>query len=183
MTDEFLTRRDFLRLALGTAGAAGLAAACTTTPAPTATGGAPAPATAAPRPNPVNATVKAGSVFALASAPAVIGIEQGYFQQAGITIDLQQFNTIANEIPLHATGQLDVALDAASSAGFFNAFSRGAVIKMVANEAVATDPNTDRPYYGLVVAKPLVDAGQVKRVSDLKGLPVSVLNEGVLAQL
>ena len=112
----------------------------------------------------------------------ILALERGYFQQVGISMDLQQFDTIVNMIPLLSTGQLDVAFDGASSAGFFNALARGITIKMVANQGIA-DVSNDVPYYGLVVAKPLLDSGQVKRVADLKGRPVNVLSLGSLAEL
>jgi NitT/TauT family transport system substrate-binding protein len=112
----------------------------------------------------------------------ILALERGYFQQVGIAMDLQQFDTIVNMIPLLSTGQLDVAFDGASSAGFFNALARGITIKMVANQGIA-DGSHEVPYYGLVAAKTLLDSGQVKRVADLKGRPVNLLSVGSLAEL
>jgi NitT/TauT family transport system substrate-binding protein len=53
---------------------------------------------------------------------------------------------------------------------------------MVANQGVADGSHTV-PYYAVVVAKSLFDAGQLKRVADLKGRPVNVLSKGSLAEL
>ena len=53
---------------------------------------------------------------------------------------------------------------------------------MVANQGVA-DGSHETPYYGLTVAKSLLDSGQVKRVSDLRGRPVNLLSVGSLAEL
>jgi NitT/TauT family transport system substrate-binding protein len=131
---------------------------------------------------PVQATVKAGSIFGLTDSPMILALERGYFQRVGITLDLQQFDTIVNMIPLLSTGQLDVAFDGASSAGFFNALARGITIKMVANQGVAVGSH-DPPYYGLAVAQSLLDSGQVKRVADLRERPVNVLSVGSLAEL
>jgi len=153
----------------------GTSQAPTTAPArPTTSAAAPtAPAAASPGPSPaagvtpVSATVKAGSIFALTDSALFLAIERGYIQEAGITLDLQQFDTIVNMIPLLSTGQLDVAFDGASSAGFFNAIARGIEIKMVANEGVASGSATeDRTYYGLVASKSLVDSGQVRSAAD-----------------
>jgi sulfonate transport system substrate-binding protein len=170
--------------------AATSAAPAASKPAPTSAAAAPAaassPVTAAPsapRVTPVAATVKAGSIFALTDSPWLLAMERGYFQEVGITLDLQQFNSIVNMIPLLSTNQLDVAFDGASSAGFFNAIGRGIDIKMVANQGIAQGASDDRPYYAIVASKQLADAGRVKRVADLRGLPVNVLAEGSLAQL
>ena len=150
-------------------------------PAATSPVGAGAPTAAGV--TPVAATVKAGSIFALTDSPWLLAMERGYFQEVGITLDLQQFNSIVNMIPLLSTNQLDVAFDGASSAGFFNAIGRGIDIKMVANQGIAQGASDERPYYAIVASKQLADAGRVKRLADLRGLPVNVLAEGSLAQL
>jgi ABC-type nitrate/sulfonate/bicarbonate transport system substrate-binding protein len=144
---------------------------------------AAAAAPTAARVSPVAATMKAGSIFALTDSPMLMALERGYFQEVGITLDLQQFNSIVNMIPLLSTNQLDAAFDGASSAGFFNAIGRGIDIKMVANQGIAQSASDDRPYYAIVASKQLADSGRVKRVADLRGLPVNVLAEGSLAQL
>ena len=97
----------------------------------------------------------------------------------GVTLDVQQFNSIVNMIPLLSTNQLDVAFDGANSAGFFNAIGRGIDIKMVANQGIAQGANDERPYYAIVGSKQLADSGRVKKVADLRGLPVNVLAEGL----
>lgn len=163
--------------------------ACAPSPATPAPATPPAPAIstaaspAAPASTPIAATVRAGSIFALTDSPVFLAIERGYFEEAGITLDLRPFDTIVNMIPLLSTDQLDVAFDGASSAGFFNAIGRGVGIKMVANQGIATRTTDEQPYYAIVASKPLVDAGAVRRLADLQGLPVNVLATGSLAQL
>jgi NitT/TauT family transport system substrate-binding protein len=127
--------------------------------------------------------VKAGSVYALTDSPIFLAVERGYFQEVGITLDLQQFNSIVNMVPLLSTNQLDVAFDGASSAGFFNAIGRGVDIKMVANQGIAQGASDERPYYAIVASKQFVDDGRVRRIADLRGQPVNILAEGSLAQL
>ena len=128
-------------------------------------------------------TVKVGSLLAVLDSPFFLALERGYFAEQGITVDVQQVDTIAKMIPLLGTGQLDVALDGASSAGFFNAIARGIVIKMVANQGIARVNGPDRTYYGIVAAKQLTDSGAVRSPKDLKGRSVNVLAKGTLAQL
>jgi NitT/TauT family transport system substrate-binding protein len=147
-------------------------------PAP---GGLATPAPPVGSPAPV--VVRAGAVYALTDSPIFLALERGYFEEAGITLDLQQFDTVVNAIPALSTGQLDVAFDGALSAGFLNAIGRGIGIKIVANQGIAAVAHEDRPYYAIVAAKALVDSGQVQRVADLRGQPVGVLAEGSLAQL
>ncbi|MBI2755875.1 MAG: ABC transporter substrate-binding protein [Chloroflexi bacterium] len=128
-------------------------------------------------------SVRAGSLFGLLDTPWILAAARGYFQQAGLTLDVQRFDTIATMIPLLSTGQLDVAFDGATSAGFFNAFARGINLRMVANQGVARGTSDQRPYYAIVGSKALIDAGKLQRIADLKGQPVNILAEGVLAQL
>jgi NitT/TauT family transport system substrate-binding protein len=158
-------------------------AAPTSAPASPAAAAPTNPAGAASRVTPVAATVRVGTILALTDSPWLMALERGYFQETGITLDVQQFNSIVNMIPLLSTNQLDMAFDGASSAGFFNAIGRGIDIKMVANQGIAQGADDARPYYAIVASKQYADSGQVKGVADLKGLPVNVLAEGSLAQL
>src|SRR5262249_4381437 len=136
-------------------------------PAPAASSAVFQPAAAAAAAvTPLPATLKVGTLSLLIDAPIALAIERGYFNEVGITLDLQQFDSIANEIPLLGTGQLDIALEGASSAGFFNALARGVALKMVATQGAAWEGHT---FNGIVAARPLLDTGQVKRVADLRG--------------
>ncbi|HLI25543.1 MAG TPA: ABC transporter substrate-binding protein [Chloroflexota bacterium] len=158
----------------------GAGAASSGLPGPVPSGPPPATPPSAPA---APVVVKAGAVYALTDSPIFMALERGYFEEAGIRLDLQQFDTVVNAIPAVSTGQLDVAFDGALSAGFLNAIGRGIGIKIVANQGIAAVARADRPYYAIVAAKALVDNGQVQRVADLRGQPVGVLAEGSLAQL
>jgi NitT/TauT family transport system substrate-binding protein len=181
-------RRARLAVALATlllgscAGPSGGAAPSPPAP-PAASRPAPAGPTDAPAAAPAPAVVKAGAVYALTDSPLFLALERGYFEEAGITLDLQQYDTVVNAIPAVSTGQMDIAFDGALSAGFLNAIARGIGIKIVANQGTAALVHEDRPYYAIVAAKSLVESGQVQRVADLRGQPVGVLAEGSLAQL
>ena len=193
--------RDCLLLSLVVAAAVLLAGcggpAAAPPPAPTAArpaaaaakpAASPVPTSAAVAPtaakvSPIAATVRAGAVYALTDSPVLLALERGYFQEVGITLELQQYDTVVNMIPLLSAGHLDLASGGASSAGFSNAIGRGVDIRMVANQGIAGNASEERPYYAIVASKQLVDAGTVKRVADLRGMPVSILAEGSLAQL
>ncbi len=194
--DSWLPSRAFRLLWLAATSAA-LLAGCGGPAAPAPAASAPTPARASatsPVPSspvaspsaqvaPVSATVRIGHLLALTDAGLFLAVERGYFEELGITLDVQQFATVVQEIPLLSTDQLDVGFGGAGSAGLFNAISRNVVIKMVANQGVASGTDEDRPYYGLVASRRLVDNGQITRIADLRGLPVNVLAEGSLAQL
>jgi len=194
-SDARLSRRDLLLRSLAVGASAWLAGCGGSAPAPAAPAAASTPATAAPTVaaspspgpvtavSPVAATVRIGHLPALTDAGLFLAVERGYFEALGITLDMQQFATVVNEIAPLSTGQLDVGFGGAGSAGLFNAVSRNVAIKMVANQGIASGTDDERPYYGLVASKPLVDAGQVQRIADLRGRPVNVLAEGSLAQL
>src|SRR5262249_8679052 len=61
-------------------------------------------------------------------------IDQGFFREQGIELDLTPFDSAARMVPALGTGQLDVG-DGSHSAGLFNAVARGIGIKLVADAA------------------------------------------------
>lgn len=128
-------------------------------------------------------TVRAGAVFALLDAPAMVALERGYFRDVGIELDMQQFASIVNMIPLLSAGHLDVAFSGVTSAAFFNALAQGIPLRIVANQGVARPLSGDRTYYAVVVREQLVRSGAVRRVRDLRGRRVNVVARGSLGQL
>jgi NitT/TauT family transport system substrate-binding protein len=78
--------------------------------------------------------VSIGTTNSQSDAPIFIGIEKGYFREAGVELDLVPFDTAAKMIAPMGAGQLDVGGGNGSPA-LFNALARGIELKIVANKA------------------------------------------------
>jgi len=102
-----------------------------------------------------------------------IAMDQGYFAEQGIELDLIRFDSGASMVAPLGTGQLDTG-GGAISAGLWNAVARGVPVKLVADlgHTDATPPGF--PQQELLVRKALFDDGSVKSATDIKGLKVGV---------
>jgi NitT/TauT family transport system substrate-binding protein len=127
--------------------------------------------------------IRAASVFVdLVDSPVYMAFTRGYFTQAGIELQLQQFSTLQEMLEPLTAGRLEAAFDAAPGADLFNALAGASGLKLVANQGT-TDGSRDAPFSALAVAQALVDSGQVTRVSDLRGRAVNIVARGSSAQL
>lgn len=112
--------------------------------------------------------VKVGELGIVADGPFYIGIDRGYFAQAGLDVSLERFAGGApTTLPL-STDQLQVA-GGAMSAALFNAFARGLPIR------VAMARTRDMPGFSsdtLLVRDDLRQS--VTRLADLKGRTVAI---------
>lgn len=110
--------------------------------------------------------IRVGNQALASDAGIFIALDKGYFKEQGLEISLERFGGgTAEEIPLLATGRLEVGAGT-PGATLFNAIVRGIPIVAVA------DKGSIRKGFGfnvLVVRKALVDSGQFKQLSDLKG--------------
>jgi NitT/TauT family transport system substrate-binding protein len=113
--------------------------------------------------------VSVGMTNSQSDAPIFIGIDKGYFRDAGVEIDLVPFDTAAKMIAPLGAGQLDVGGGNGSPA-LFNAIARGIELKIVANKA-SMPPGYG--YTAIVVRKALYDSGKVRTVKDLRGLKIA----------
>ena len=120
-------------------------------------------------------TVKLGDLPAISNAGIYIAIEKGFFQEHGVTVDIERFASAGKMTAPLATGQIDVSVGS-PSAGLFNSIAAGMDFKIVA------DKGQVRPGYNftpLIVRKDLVDSGKVKTLKDLKGLKVANGAKGI----
>jgi NitT/TauT family transport system substrate-binding protein len=120
-------------------------------------------------------TVKLGDLPAISNAGIYIAIEKGYFQERGVTVEIERFASAGKMIAPLATGQIDVAVGS-PSAGLFNSIAGGLDFKIVA------DKGQVRPGYNftpLIVRKDLVDSGRVKTLKDLKGMKIANGAKGI----
>jgi NitT/TauT family transport system substrate-binding protein len=119
-------------------------------------------------------TVSAGIVNSLSDAILLIAEDKGYFEDEGLDVTLQSFDSAAKMIPLLGSGRLDVGAGA-PSAGLYNAVARDIKLKIVADKG---ELRKNFDYMPILVRKDLVTSGKVKTVADLKGLKVAEPAEG-----
>ncbi len=121
-----------------------------------------APASVQPLSPPVH--LKVGVNQTLSESGLYIGLEKGYFRDEGLEVELTTLPSIQDMVPVLATGALDIGSGGLVPA-VFNAINRGAGLRVVTIAtfyAAGYDP-------ALVARKDLVDGGQLKNYSDLKG--------------
>ena len=139
---------------------------------PAATPTAAPAATATPRP----ATLKIGTIQSISDAGVYVAIDKGYFKEQGITMEVNNFRTVAELIAPLGTGQLDIIATPLSTA-LLAAADRGVDLKIVADKGQSL-PNWE--FAWLVLRKDLADSGQVKTGADLKGMKVAIPSQGSL---
>ncbi len=118
--------------------------------------------------------IKVGYIPIIYFVPTYIGIEEGYFAEHGLEVELIRFASGAKMNAPLATGELDVSTSAISS-GLINAILQGQKFRVVA------DSGQVRPGYGsssLIVRRDLIESGRVKSIKDLKGLKIARFAKG-----
>ena len=140
---------------------------------------AAAPATAPPA---ARQKVRYGDLKLLADAGIYIAIDEGYFAEQGIDLDLVSFDSAANMVAPLATNQLEAG-GGSPSAGLYNALRNGVNVRIVADKGHSDPTPPGFPVANYVVRKALVDSGQVKGIADLKGLRFAVPAVGISPEL
>jgi NitT/TauT family transport system substrate-binding protein len=107
----------------------------------------------------------------LTFAPIFIALEEGFFAEQGLDIELQSASRSDATIPLLVQGEIDV-VPAAIMPSFFNIISQGAPIRVVAGKGLHAGGAC--PYNGIMVRRSLLESGEVHTVEDIRGRPVSV---------
>jgi NitT/TauT family transport system substrate-binding protein len=119
--------------------------------------------------------VKMGELPAISNAGLYLAMDKGYFQDKGVTVDVEPFASGGKMMAPLATGQIDVAIGA-PSAGLFNAIASGQDFKIVADKGQIRPGHSFTP---IIVRKDLVDSGKVKTLKDLKGMKVANGAKGI----
>jgi NitT/TauT family transport system substrate-binding protein len=119
-------------------------------------------------------TVRVGINKVISDIVFYIAEERGFFAEQKLKVEFIPFDSGPRMIAPLGAGQIDVGAGA-SSAGLYNAVSRGIIVKIVADKG-STPPGYD--YMPLIVRKDLVDAGKVKSLADLKGLKLAAAGPG-----
>ena len=152
------------------------AAAATDAPAesdaPAATDAATGTDAGEPAGEPEKADVKLGIIPIADVAPVFIGIEQGFFEEEGLTVSTEFAQGGAASIPSVVSGDIDFAFGAYPS--FFSAVQEGLPL------LISTEANRAAPLFGGLYALP--DSG-IATPADLEGKTIAVNTLNNLVQL
>ena len=102
--------------------------------------------------------------------PFFLAIDKGYFKAEKLDVEAITYGGSAlSQIPMLARGDQDVA-GMVTGPGFFNQYSQGFGIKLIASNAQGKDGWNDTSW--LMVRKDLWDTGKIKTFADMKGYKV-----------
>jgi len=120
--------------------------------------------------------VSVSILYLTADAAIFLGLENGYFREQGLQVDLQRMTSGADAIALLATDKLDVGSGSVTP-GLLNALRRGLPIQIVAEKASVRPLGPQgQGSGGMMVRSDLKESGAVKTPSDLKGLRIGINN-------
>ena len=110
----------------------------------------------------------------LSFAPIFIAVEEGYFAEQGIEVEMVKFKSSSDALPALAHGHLDVVAGSIA-ASFFNAVARGLNIKVVADKG-RVEPEDKS--IALVVREELYQLGELRSIDDFKGKKLALTGQG-----
>jgi len=140
-----------------------LTAACSVGPGPRPDGPTPTPAL-----TPV--TVRVGHVASTEWAPLYVALDRGYFADLNVKVELVAIRLGQRAVDLVGRDQVD-AVVTDFGADVFNGLAAGRAFRVVGS--MPTLPATGSPFV-LEVAKPLLDAGKVRSIADLRGRNIAI---------
>ncbi|MFD7029262.1 ABC transporter substrate-binding protein [Streptomyces sp. NPDC059917] len=108
-------------------------------------------------------------------APLYVAEAKGYFEDAGLAVELNKVKTGQDAVPLAGTGKVD-AVAAGFSAGLFNAMAKGVEVKVAASMGGSTGAHPSPTT--LEGSRLLADSGELTRPEDLRGRKVAVAGGG-----
>jgi NitT/TauT family transport system substrate-binding protein len=123
--------------------------------------------------------IKMGGQGLIAELGIFDAIEQGYFREEGLEVELVPFRATGEQTAPLATGELSYA-SFAPDPSFFNAIARGIPLKVVGYNAII-NPRNDSG--GWMVRQDLLDSGRYKDPSDLKGMHLTITAWGTMNQI
>ena len=119
--------------------------------------------------------VRLGVLNVSSDAGIFIALDQGYFREQGIELDMTPFDSAARMVAPLGAGQLDAG-GGSHSAGLFNAVGRGIGIKLVADKG-SSPPGGG--FQGLLFRRDLAEGGQLRGPADLRGRRVAIPAQGI----
>jgi NitT/TauT family transport system substrate-binding protein len=122
------------------------------------------------------AKVSVSILYLTADSAIFLGMENGYFREQGLEVELQRMTSGADAIALLATDKLDVG-SGSLTPGLLNALRRGLPIQIVAEKSSVRPLGPQGQGSGsLMVRRDLKESGAVKTVADLKGMRIGINN-------
>lgn len=115
-------------------------------------------------------TIKAGYIPTSGYAPLYLGVEKGYFEEQGLKVELERFDSGSKMIAPLAAGQLDVGSGEPGTA-LFNSRHQGLDVMAVCGMS------SQAPGYGgvpIIVRKDLYDSGELDEIAELKGRKIAL---------
>lgn len=116
--------------------------------------------------------VKVVSLPFITFAPFYIGVEEGYFADQGIDVEIVDMRVQEEILPALASGQVDVT-SGLVSAGMFNAIARGANVKITADKGVV-DPD-GCVNWSIAGRSDLIENGELEDVAQMAGRTVNIV--------
>ncbi|HZW02301.1 MAG TPA: ABC transporter substrate-binding protein [Anaerolineaceae bacterium] len=115
-------------------------------------------------------TLKAGYLPIGSYLPLYVAIAKGYFEEQGITLELQSFRTGAEMVAPLSLSQLDIGAGEVGTA-FFNAVAQDLPVRVVLPMGFLRAENS---YLPLVARKDLFDSGAFDSLEDQAGKKIAV---------
>jgi NitT/TauT family transport system substrate-binding protein len=119
--------------------------------------------------------VTVGYIPILIYAPFFVGIEQGYFKEQGLELNLQALSGGADMLTQTAAGNFNVGAGGIGSA-YFKLAARARGLNQKQPISIVAPLHAERPRLAtpIVTGKKAYDEGKVTKIADLKGKKVAI---------
>jgi NitT/TauT family transport system substrate-binding protein len=105
-------------------------------------------------------------------APYYLALDEGYFAEQGLDVELVNMAVQEEILPALSSGQVDVS-SGLLSAGMLNAIARGANVRITADKGFVDPEGCIN--YAIIGRKDLVESGALDEVEDLQGKTINVV--------
>jgi len=117
------------------------------------------------------ATIRVGAVRSLSSIATVIGVEKGYYKDAGVNVEIETLGSSGDAMALISQNRLQV-VEGGISAAYFNALAKDLPV-IITNDRVSSPV-----HHELIVRSDLKD--EIKSLKDLKGRTITANSRGAV---
>ncbi|RPJ52299.1 MAG: hypothetical protein EHJ95_04205 [Methanobacteriota archaeon] len=119
-------------------------------------------------------TVRVAYLPLISNGPIFIAIDEGYFAEQGIEIELVKFQTGSMALPSLIQGDIDVS-GGSVSPSFINAIATGAKVRIVADKGRSAAGYCNVTAH--LVRRELIESGAVASVADLRGRRIAATSD------